>query len=102
MIRNISVIQYRKAIWFSHTLLHVHGKILAYFVEINAVILRTARLQVVASARFQLNHIIDNLHHNRGYIICSLPIQHFLYFLPLSQGQGSLRPIFGVSRWYVI
>jgi hypothetical protein len=24
--------------------------------------------------------------------------QHFLYFLPLPQGQGSLRPIFGVSR----
>jgi len=24
--------------------------------------------------------------------------QHFLYFLPLPQGQGSLRPIFGSLR----
>ncbi len=28
--------------------------------------------------------------------------QHFLYFLPLPQGQGSLRPIFGVSRRTVL
>ena len=26
--------------------------------------------------------------------------QHFLYFLPLPHGQGSLRPIFGSSRTY--
>ena len=26
------------------------------------------------------------------------PRQHFLYFLPLPQGQGSLRPILGVVR----
>jgi hypothetical protein len=24
--------------------------------------------------------------------------QHFLYFLPLPQGQGSFLPVFGVSR----
>src|SRR5690606_31091206 len=28
--------------------------------------------------------------------------QHFLYFLPLPQGQGSLRPIFGSSRTMVL
>ncbi len=28
----------------------------------------------------------------------SLSAQHFLYFLPLPQGQGSLRPTFGVAR----
>jgi hypothetical protein len=28
---------------------------------------------------------------------CQLP-QHFLYFFPLLQGQGSLRPIFGPRR----
>ena len=25
--------------------------------------------------------------------------QHFLYFLPLPQGQGSLRPTLGSGRW---
>ena len=28
--------------------------------------------------------------------------QHFLYFLPLPQGQGSLRPTFGASRRTVL
>lgn len=27
-----------------------------------------------------------------------LAIQHFLYFLPLPQGHGSLRPVLGVDR----
>jgi len=27
--------------------------------------------------------------------------QHFLYFLPLPQGQGSFRPIFSVARFTV-
>jgi hypothetical protein len=31
--------------------------------------------------------------HNRAY--CP---QHFLYFFPLPQGQGSLRPTFGEER----
>jgi hypothetical protein len=30
--------------------------------------------------------------------IAAMP-QHFLNFFPLPQGQGSLRPVFGCSRW---
>src|SRR5215469_16182312 len=34
----------------------------------------------------------------------SAPRQHFLYFLPLPQGQGSFRPArhFRAGRWYVL
>ncbi len=31
---------------------------------------------------------------NSSIIYCSFNIQHFLYFLPLPHGHGSLRPIF--------
>jgi hypothetical protein len=30
--------------------------------------------------------------------VLGVPPQHFLTFLPLPQGQGSLRPTFGVAR----
>ena len=30
-------------------------------------------------------------------LVTDFPMQHFLYFLPLPQGHGSLRPICGMS-----
>ena len=34
----------------------------------------------------------DSFDNREAFILCYLLRQHFLYFLPLPQGQGSLRP----------
>jgi hypothetical protein len=33
--------------------------------------------------------------HQRSVLVTYFPMQHFLYFLPLPQGQGALRLILG-------
>ena len=37
--------------------------------------------------------------HLQAPLIWAAPRQHFLYFFPLPQGQGSLRPNFGALAW---
>ena len=57
----------------------------------------TSRLRAIVAGRVRK----ARPNQASGVPVKTPPRQHFLYFLPLPHGQGSLRPIFGVSRTYV-